>query len=242
MFKIMHLAGTAWHQGACSDLCVSFDRPLHHNILKGLFWIVLQECFSSAEYVIWLNASAPGGSKPSKLESNFSQAKSYDKKPKGGYYSNSNRFAAYLEPCMVNLYCIHSLTKNAFFICDLLALYFAVAIKSVYNANDATLQRDIPCVLCLYLVICIWYYVFLYFVRLSGVCGWRANQYVSESSLPPCSSKLANLDSNSNAPVTGCNHCKHQLFAFSLFFIFQNTTSPWKNKLFEFLRWWTNAK
>ena len=104
MFKIMHLAGTAWHQEACSDLCVSFDRPLHHNILKGLFWIVLQECFSSAEYVIWLNASAPGGSKPSKLESNFSQAKSYDKKPKGGYYSNSNRFAAHLEPCIFHLW------------------------------------------------------------------------------------------------------------------------------------------
>ena len=120
MFKIMHLAGTAWHQEACSDLCVSFDRPLHHNILKGLFWIVLQECFSSAEYVIWLNASAPGGSKRSKLESNFSRAKSYDKKPKGGYYSNSNRFAAHLEPRMVNLYCIHSQTKNAFLICNLL--------------------------------------------------------------------------------------------------------------------------
>ena len=55
----LQLARTAaWHQRLWPFPI--FWQLLHHNILKGLFWIVLQECFRSGEYVIWLNASAPG--------------------------------------------------------------------------------------------------------------------------------------------------------------------------------------
>ena len=71
-----------------------FWQPLHHNILKGLFWIVLQECFRSGEYVIWLNASAPGDQNRANWKATF-PGKNLWRKPNIRYYSNSNRFPAF---------------------------------------------------------------------------------------------------------------------------------------------------